>query len=107
VSRVLVIGLLAAFLAGACRGSGERVLVKGFRFQPRAINVSPGTRVVWQQEDNTIHTITSGAPGRRSGLFDHRRFEQGDEFSFTFSSKGTFRYFCDIHKSMRGVVTVR
>jgi plastocyanin len=104
---VVVISVLAVSLTAACRGSDARVLVKGFRFQPKTMTVAAGTEVTWRQEDNTIHTLTSGVPGNKTGTFDRRSFGQGDEFSFTFSEPGTFRYFCDIHESMRGLVTVR
>ena len=106
MNRVIAISLLATSFAASCRASGEQVLVKGFRFQPKAITVTTGTEVRWRQEDNTVHTLTSGVPGHKTGLFERRGFLQGDEFSFTFSKAGEFAYFCDIHKSMRGVVSV-
>ena len=102
-----LIVVLFAMLAVSCTGSSPSVLVKGFRFQPKTISIAAGSTVTWHQDDNTIHTLTSGVPGSKAGLFDHRGFRQGDDFSFMFSTPGTFPYFCDIHHSMRGQVTVR
>ena len=98
----------AAFVVlAACGGGGSEVLVKGFRFQPTQLAVGVGDTVTWQQQDNTTHTITAGRPGSPSGEFDHRGFDQGDEFAFTFEQPGEFRYFCAIHpEGMRGTVTV-
>lgn len=100
--------LAAALVAlAACGGGGPEVLVKGFRFQPRDIAVAVAGTVTWSQEDNTLHTITSGTPGDPTGLFDHRDFGQGDAFSFEFDEAGTFRYFCANHpEGMRGTVRV-
>lgn len=98
-------GLLSAWACGA--SSGAEVLVKGFRFQPKQISVSAGDKVRWSQEDNTVHTITSGSPNDQTGLFDHADFGQGAEFSFTFDRAGTYPYFCRNHpEGMRGTVIV-
>ena len=102
-----LIVVLFAVLATSCSGSSPSVLVKGFRFQPKTISVRAGSTVEWHQDDNTIHTITSGVPRSPSGLFDHRDFGLGDDFSFSFTEPGTYPYFCDIHHSMRGQVRVR
>jgi plastocyanin len=50
--------------------------------------------------------VTSGVPGTPSGKFD-QRVEGGKTFSFTFADAGTYDYFCNIHNSMRGTVTVK
>jgi plastocyanin len=103
---LLVMGASLA-TAAACGGSGADVLVKGFRFQPKEISVPVGGTVTWSQEDNTVHTVTSGTPNDETGLFDHEDFGQGETFSFTFERAGTFPYFCMNHpEGMRGTVTV-
>jgi plastocyanin len=105
-------GLAAVLVAGAgftgCGGGGggASVEVKGFRFQPARISIGTGESVAWTQTDNTIHTITSGVPGSPDGEFDHRDFGQGETFSHVFSKARTYEYFCSIHDSMTGTVTV-
>jgi plastocyanin len=102
---VMGAGLAAAWACGG--SSGAEVLVKGFRFQPKQITVSVGGTVTWVQEDNTVHTITSGTPNDQTGLFDNKEFAQGEEFSFSFERAGTYPYFCRNHpEGMRGTVTV-
>lgn len=95
----------AAFTCGG-GGGGNAVLVKGFRFQPAAISIEAGESVEWTQTDNTTHTITSGVPGDSDGEFDHRDFDQNEKFTHTFEEAGTYAYFCNIHNSMKGKVTV-
>ena len=41
-----------------------------------------------------------------NGEFDSGTLAQGDEFSETFGTAGTFAYHCTIHPSMTGTVTV-
>ncbi len=100
---VLVAG---AVWTGCGSDGGAAVEVKGFRFQPADVSVASGETVEWTQTDNTIHTVTSGEPGSPDGEFDHRDFGQGETFSHVFAKAGTYEYFCSIHDSMTGTVTV-
>jgi plastocyanin len=70
------------------------------------LTVQPGTTVTWTNQDGVPHTSTSGVPGSPDGLWDSSPLSSGDSFSFTFEQPGEFQYFCQIHTSMRGTVTV-
>jgi plastocyanin len=50
--------------------------------------------------------VTSGVPGTPSGKFN-QSLDAGKSFSFTFAETGTYDFFCNIHQSMRGTVTVK
>lgn len=78
--------------------------IANFRHQDLAVAV--GVSVTWTNKDNVPHTVTAGAPGAESGVFDSGVINQGGSFSFTFDREGTFPYFCKIHTSMQGTVTV-
>ena len=54
------------------------------------------------------HSVTSGANGVASGLFDTGNVSAPFTFSYTFPNPGTFDYYCRIHLSMgmTGVVRV-
>jgi plastocyanin len=71
-------------------------------FNPNPLTVSPGTTVTWTNTDSIAHTSTSDAPGWNSGTLASRQ-----QFSFTFSTSGTFQYHCAIHPGMTGTVIVR
>ena len=84
------------------------VSLMNIAYNPRSITVHIGTQVMWTNNDNGIpHTVTSGAPNAASGTFDSGTLNSGQTFQFTFSSAGTFAYFCRIHgAAMTGTVTV-
>ena len=62
-----------------------------------------GTQVTWINDDSAPHTATSD-----TGVFDSGTLNQGQSFSFTFETAGTFPYFCTIHgkQSMSGTIQV-
>ncbi len=86
--------------------AGTQISIKGFAFNPNQPSVAKGATITWSNDDGTTHTVTSGVPGTLSGKFD-QRVEPGKTFSFTFSESGTYDFFCNIHNSMRGTITVR
>ncbi len=87
------------------------VEMRGFKFDPPAVTVHAGQTVLWRNDDGEPHTATSGscsnstctaAPG-----FDSGTLKQGETFSHTFNSAGTFTYYCQVHgSSMQGTITV-
>ena len=70
-------------------------------FQPPIIEVDAGASVTWTNEDGVPHTVTARTDDFNSGVM-----QNGDTFSQTFDEPGTFDYFCAIHPSMTGTVTV-
>jgi plastocyanin len=104
----------------AGQGGGATVTVKLFAFEPASLEVEAGTEVTWTNEDNILHTVTSGKPGddldmsgaaanppKPDGLFDGKLDGKGATFSFTFDEPGTYTYYCDIHREMHGEIVVR
>lgn len=99
--------------------SPNEVIIKGIAFVPASFEVASGTKVQWVNEDAVDHTVTSGIqreqgvpgveedkPARPDGTFDAALPEQGDTFSFSFDEPGTYDYYCDVHASMTGEITV-
>ena len=80
----------------------------GKYFVPETIAVSNGTTVTWTNQDTILHTVTSGTPeGGNSGTeFDSSYIAEGKTFQHTFSTAGTFDYYCTLHPFMKGKVTV-
>ena len=81
--------------------------MKNTAFTPANRAISIGTTLTWKNQDNFAHTVTSGTPGNPSGLFDSGNLGSGGSFSYTFNSAGSFKYFCSIHPSMTGTITVQ
>ena len=76
-------------------------------YDPQVIDVTVGTTVLWENLDNTVHTVTSGDPtGGADGVFDSETMAAGDEYEFTFTESGSQDYFCIFHPWMVGTVNV-
>jgi plastocyanin len=78
-----------------------QVSIQNFAFAPVNISVPVGTAVAWTNQDGTPHTVTF-----RSGMKDSGMLRQGQSFSYTFTTAGTFPYYCAYHPNMAGTVTV-
>jgi plastocyanin len=79
-----------------------RVTIKNFAFVPARVEVSPGTRVVWTNEDSDPHTVTTDRPG-----FSSQALDTGQRYAHVLSTTGTFAYHCTIHPFMHGTVLVK
>ena len=76
-------------------------------YDPEVIDVEVGTTVLWDNVDNTVHTVTSGVPpADTDGMFDSETMMAGDKFEFTFTEAGSYDYFCIFHPWMVGTVNV-
>ena len=111
-SMVLVLGLMLF----ACGGSddpghnpepgtgnaadGVTISIDGFAFsEPEAM--AAGGTVTVTNNDSTTHTSSAN-----DGIFDSSGISPGESFEFTFVEAGTYTYFCNIHPTMTGSITV-
>ena len=84
-----------------------REIVSGDNFfDPEAVRVPVGTRIVWPNDGRAAHTVTSD-----TGLFESGDLQPGEEFARTFDRSGAYRYFCRYHgtaggQGMSGVILV-
>ena len=94
-----VFAAAAALPAAPARAADTEVLIDQFTFTPQRFTVKAGTSVTWINEDDVPHTIASS-----SKLFKSKALDTGDKFSFTFTTPGTYEYFCSLHPHMTGAV---
>jgi plastocyanin len=80
------------------------VKIDNFTFQPKILEIAPGTTVTWQNNDDVPHTASSTAS---PPAFDSGALDTDDTFSFTFAAPGTYPYFCKVHPHMTGMVVVK
>jgi hypothetical protein len=66
-----------------------------------APNLPVGVIVVWYNNDSVTHTVTA-----RNNLFDSGSLSPGDTFKYTFEQSGELEYYCKIHPSMVGKITI-
>jgi plastocyanin len=78
------------------------VKIDNFTFGPAALTVMVGTTITWTNRDDIPHTVVS-----TDKVFKSKVLDTDETFSFTFSTPGTFPYFCSIHPKMTGKVVVQ
>ncbi|MDZ7289826.1 MAG: plastocyanin/azurin family copper-binding protein [candidate division KSB1 bacterium] len=84
------------------RGPNE-VWIIASGFDPATLTVAMGTTVTWINKDNVKHDVTSGLPGNVANDFDPSpNLNPNDRYSVTFTRRGTFNYFCTIHRTAHG-----
>jgi amicyanin len=103
---VLVAGLLGSatgltFGVAFADSGNAAVKIDNFTFTAKTLTVKAGTAVTWTNQDDIPHTVTSTTQQFRSKALD-----TDDKFSFTFSTPGTYDYFCSLHPHMTGTIVV-
>jgi plastocyanin len=95
--------LLSAFVlpAGAESTPAAAVGIDNFTFNPQQLTVKTGTTVTWTNKDDIPHAVA--AVGRQ---FRSKALDTGDAYSFTFTTPGSYAYFCSLHPHMTGTIVV-
>jgi plastocyanin len=78
------------------------VSIDNFTFTPASLTVKAGTTVTWTNRDDIPHGIASSDNGFKKS----KALDTDDSYSFTFTTPGTFKYFCYIHPHMVGTIVV-
>jgi plastocyanin len=88
---------------GAAAQAGGEARIVDFDFAPRTLTVDAGTTVTWTNTGQRPHTASD-----RGGTFDTRPVSPGASAKVTFSTPGTYFYFCRINPAkMNGTVIVK
>jgi plastocyanin len=95
------VGALLAYGAVAAQEPNE-VTIDNFTFGPKELTVAVGTTVKWVNHDDTPHIVVD-----KNKAFRSKALDTNDSFSFTFTSAGTFDYFCGLHPHMVGKISVQ
>ncbi|SRR6266851_793047 len=85
------------------------VFMRNNAYQPTTIQVVVGTAVAWTNEDSVVHGVVLPhvvTAQSDANLGESGSLSQGQSFSYTFTSVGTFEYHCDQHPYMMGMVIV-
>jgi amicyanin len=101
--RTLIVcaALVAAWSSAPARAADMSVKIANFTFSPQKLTVKAGTKVTWTNEDDIPHTVKASNGAFKSGPLD-----SDQKFSFTFTTPGTFQYFCALHPRMTGTIVV-
>jgi plastocyanin len=86
----------------SAKGTKTEVVIDNFSFSPKTFTVPVGTTVTWTNHDSISHIVMSvDNQFKKSPLL-----KEGQRFSNTFSTAGTYSYFCSIHPRMTGEIIV-
>lgn len=113
LALVLAVLALGGALAVPALAKNVDVSIVGTAFDPATITVEAGDTVTWTttQSIGQQHSVTSGKPGAadQGKVFDSGLGLQdnGQSYQFTFTTPGTYDYFCQVHPTqMIGQVVV-
>ena len=95
-----VLALAPLFVPADARATGATIEVKDFAFQPKSVTIRVGEAVTWVNRDTASHTATA------IGSWDTGIFAPGASRSITFTTSGTYPYFCLLHSIMFATITV-
>jgi plastocyanin len=96
--------ILAAIVmpALAQKATPNAVSIDNFTFNPAKLTVKAGTTITWTNRDDIPHGIASSD----NTFTRSKALDTNDSFSFTFTTPGTYQYFCYIHPHMVGTIVV-
>jgi plastocyanin len=75
--------------------------IESFAFNPLDMTITAGSTVRWTNLDSVGHTATSDTGVWDSGIIPHN-----GQYSFTFTTPGTYTYHCIPHTYMTGTINV-
>lgn len=103
-SAVLAVLALLLLPPGQASAATYSVTMKGYAFSPASLSVPVGSTVTWTNQDTAPHDVktTSGPVPIHSPMLD-----KGESWSFTFSTAGSYGYYCTVHPDMTAGITVR
>jgi amicyanin len=102
LGAVVGTGLAGGVLVARAQTAAATVSIDNFTFNPQKLTVKAGTTVTWTNKDDIPHGIAATENAfRRSAAMD-----TDSTYSFTFTTAGTYQYFCYIHPHMTGTIVV-
>ena len=97
-----VTGVLLALGPLSAQDAKATITIDNFTFAPNELEIAAGTTVTWINHDDIPHSVVESDTKFRSKALD-----TDDAYSFTFTTAGTFRYFCGLHPHMVGKIVVK
>ncbi len=80
------------------------VIIDGFQFMPDSVMLKKGGKVTFINKDSTPHTVTPEQEAKFTGT--GRLEKDAPAKTVVFTNLGEQNYFCEIHPSMKGKITI-
>lgn len=84
------------------QSDNNQVNIDNFSFTPSTLTVPVGTKVTWINHDDVPHIVTNTDKRFVSPVLD-----TDEKFSYTFTTSGTYNYYCSIHPKMTAKIIVK
>ena len=94
--------LAAGVVLAQAEESASAISIDNFSFTPATLTVRAGTTVTWTNKDDIPHGIASS----NKAFARSKALDTDDSYSFTFTTPGTYQYFCYLHPHMVGSIVV-
>ncbi|MFF7164439.1 plastocyanin/azurin family copper-binding protein [Streptomyces sp. NPDC008086] len=100
----VLLGLLFVVPGGRASAATYQVAMSGYAFSPATLTVTAGSTVTWTNQDTAPHDVktTSGPAAFHSAMLN-----KGGSWSFTFTTPGTYAYYCTVHPNMTARIVVQ
>lgn len=99
----VLLGSLFVVPGGRASAATYRVAMSGYAFSPATLTVTTGSTVTWTNQDTAPHDVkTTSAPA----AFHSPMLNKGGSWSFTFTTPGTYAYYCTVHPNMTARIVV-
>ena len=103
LAAVVLPGVAQNAAPAAPAAAAAAVSIDNFTFTPQSLTVKAGTTVTWTNRDDIPHGIAA----TNNAFARSRAMDTDQSYSFTFTTPGTYQYFCYIHPHMVGTIVVQ
>ena len=80
----------------------DQINIVNFSFTPPTLTIPIGTKVTWINHDDEPHLVRNTEKSFVSPVLD-----TDEKFSYTFTTPGTYNYYCSIHPVMTAKIIVK
>jgi plastocyanin len=101
IVALIAMGMYWFLKPGVVQASNVEVKIDNFSFSPTPLRVRVGTRITWKNRDDIPHTVVEDGK-----LFRSKVLDTDEEFAYTPTKRGIYKYYCSIHPKMTAEVVV-
>jgi len=94
--------VLPGLAQNAPQAAAGAISIDNFTFTPQTLTVKAGTTVTWTNRDDIPHGIAA----ENNAFAKSKALDTDDSYAFTFTTPGTYKYFCYVHPHMTGTIVV-
>ena len=101
---LIVIFMIGAFVPVPDEHSAPantHIAIMDYVFDPTEQTITAGDSITWQNDGQELHNVVD-----IGGAWESQALSNGQTYSFTFTTPGTYTYVCSIHSGMLGTIVV-